>query len=76
MASITPEIRDLLAGKGGMDQQDPVKVFNAITTIQDYKSRGSEENGGIFGLYGKRFDVEDYITNRNEFFSKILEVKK
>ena len=76
LASITPEIRDLLAGKGGMDQQDPVKVFNAITTIQDYKSRGSEENGGIFGLYGKRFDVEDYITNRNEFFSKILEVKK
>lgn len=76
LASITPEIRDLLAGKGGMDQQDPVKVFNSITAIQDYKSDGPEKGGGLFGLRNKNFSVEDYITNRNEFFSKLLEVKE
>lgn len=65
---ITGEMRDLLAGKGGLENQNIVNVLNSIDTLE--KSKDGNEN--IFGLKGHKFSKQNYITNRQKYFRELL----
>lgn len=61
-------MRDLLSGKGGLENQNIVDVLNSIDTLE--KSKDGKEN--IFGLKGHKFSKQNYITNRQEYFRELL----
>lgn len=65
---ITGEMRDLLAGKGGLENQNIVNVLNSIDALE--KSKRGNEN--IFGLQGHKFSKQNYITNRQKYFRELL----
>ena len=65
---ITGEMRDLLAGKGGLENQNIVNVLNSIDALE--KSKRGNEN--IFGLQGHMFSKQNYITNRQRYFRELL----
>ncbi|MBP2622159.1 hypothetical protein ACVRXQ_12950 [Streptococcus panodentis] len=72
LAPITSDMRDFLTGKGGMENQNMVNFFKSMEIIQEEKDNGKNP----FGLERKVFSAGDYITDRNEFYDKLLEGNK
>lgn len=73
-AALTAEVRDVLAGKGGLYDQNLVHVFEGVKAVQDYTFdvENSRLGKGFFGLDGYNFNVEEYTENRKTYFKKLL----
>lgn len=69
---ITEDMRDLLSGKGGLENQNIVDVFRSVDTIQNSKIGLKDGEQGTFGVGGSSFSKEGYINDRRDFFKGLV----
>ncbi len=65
-------MRDLLSGKGGLENQNIVDVFRSVDTIQNSKIGLKDGEQGTFGVGDSSFSKEVYINDRRDFFKSIV----
>ena len=69
---ITEDMRDLLSGKGGLENQNIVDVFRSVDTIQNSKIGFKDGEQWIFDVGGSSFSKEGYINDRRDFFKGLV----